>query len=341
MGLFDNLTPEARLMMGAGIMGGQNLGQGLMNGAQMAMPMMLANQQKTEAKAVENKTREWLQKQYPGEDFSTMSPDMMKMYANEAFKSRFAKPEKPDFKTVGDALYNTQTGEWITPPEGVQTNQSEYGLNPQTAVDKDGNPVLIQLSKDGRATQAQLPEGVRLSKEPIRLDAGTHFVLLDPITRQPIGQIPKNVAEVEKQKELGANEGKQLAAAPGDLQAGQNAKELINSIRADPNRTWGTGVTSVFNRVPSSPGYDFQKKVEQAKSGAFLTAIEQMRGLGALSNAEGQTATAAVTRMDTATSEKEFLSALSDYEKIIDQGIARAQKRIPNATSVEDPLGIR
>ena len=90
----------------------------------------------------------------------------------------------------------------------------------------------------------------------------------------------------------------------------------------------GTGGTSVFNRVPGTGGYDFANKVEQAKSGAFLTAIQQMRGLGALSNAEGSAATAAITRMDTATSEEAFKSALDDYEKIVRQGIERAQGRL-------------
>ncbi len=69
--------------------------------------------------------------------------------------------------------------------------------------------------------------------------------------------------------------------------------------------------------------------VDQAKSGAFLTAVQQMRGLGALSNNEGGAATQAITRMNTATSKEAFLKALDDYEMIIDQGIARAQSRIP------------
>jgi hypothetical protein len=226
----------------------------------------------------------------------------------------------------------------------MRQNQSEYGLNPQYGVDANGNPVIVQLSKDGTSKQTPLPDGVSLSKQPIKLDAGTHFVLLDPITRQPVGTIPKNVAEVEKQKVLGENEGKNVAAAPKDLQAGLNAKSLIQQMKVDPNREWGTGVSSVFNAIPGTPGYDSQRKVDQSKSGAFLTAIEQMRGLGALSNAEGQTATAAVTRMDTATSEGAFKEALADYERIIDQGIARAESRMRSnptaADQAQQPAGV-
>lgn len=247
----------------------------------------------------------------------------------EAYKRRLEaqQPKKPNLMGAGGAIYNADTREWLTPPPG-SGNDSEYGLAPQYGVDKDGNPVIVQLSKSGVAKQTALPEGVQLSKEPIRLDAGTHYVLLDPITRQPIGQVAKNLAEAEAQKEIGAARGKAEVAAPADYQAAQNALDLVNSLRNDPNRQMATGKSSVFNRIPGTPGYDFQTKVNQVKSGAFLSAIEQMRGMGQLSNAEGQTATAAVTRMDTATSEEEFLAALDDYEKIIRQALNRASKRM-------------
>jgi hypothetical protein len=210
----------------------------------------------------------------------------------------------------------------------------ELGLNPQYGVDKDGNPVLIQIGKDGRAVQTALPDGVSLSKEPIKLDAGTHFVLLDPITRQPVGTIPKENREAARETAIGSTEGKTLAeqnaSAPGDYQSAENALDLLSSIRNDPYRERGTGASSVLNAIPGTSGYDFAQKVEQAKSGAFLTAIQQMKGLGALSNTEGQAATAAITRMNTAMSEEGFLSALDDYEKIVNQALARAGSRLPS-----------
>ena len=209
----------------------------------------------------------------------------------------------------------------------------ELGLNPQYGVDKDGNPVLIQIGKDGKAVQTAMPDGISLSKEPIKLDAGTHFVLLDPITRQPVGTIPKENRAAARETAIGSTEGKtqaeQQAAAPGDYQAAENALDLLGSIRNDPYRERGTGASSLLNAIPGTGGYDFAQKVEQAKSGAFLTAIQQMKGLGALSNTEGQAATAAITRMNTAMTEDGFLSALDDYEKIVNQALDRAAGRLP------------
>lgn len=225
-------------------------------------------------------------------------------------------------------LYNQRTGEIRRVGGGSSGAPTELGLNPQYGVDAQGNPVLIQLGKDGRGVQTQMPEGVSLSKEPIRLDAGTHFVLLDPITRQPIGQIEKDLAGAEEQKAKGKAEGEAQVAAPADMQSAQNALDLIASIRSDPNRQRGTGASANFNWIPGTAGYDFERKVEQAKSGAFMSAIQQLRGMGALSNAEGQTATAAVTRLNTAMTEEGFLEALADYEKIVQQGYARAANRL-------------
>ena len=187
------------------------------------------------------------------------------------------------------------------------------------------------------------------------MDAGTHFILLDPITRLPVGTIPKDsqaeAANKARGAAIGGAQGDAQVAAAQDLQAGQNALDLLNSLRTDPNRTAGTGASALFNGIPATKGYDFNAKVEQAKSGAFMTAIQQMRGMGALSNAEGSTATAAVTRMNAAMSEEGFLAALDDYEKIIKQGMARAQRNgagqqaAPQAppqdgTQNNDPLGL-
>lgn len=206
--------------------------------------------------------------------------------------------------------------------------RAKLGLNPQYGVDANGNPVLLQIGEDGNAIQTKMPDGVRLSKEPIKIDAGTHYIILDPITRQPVGQIQKDVAGEAEQKVLGENAGKREAAAPADIQTAQNALDLITKIDNHPGIDRGTGATSLANSVPGTLGYDFQNLVNQAKSGAFLSAIQQMRGMGSLSDTEGRTATAAVTRMDTATSKEAFLSAVRDYRNIIEQGMRKARSNL-------------
>ena len=211
------------------------------------------------------------------------------------------------------------------------------GLVPQYGVDANGDPVLLQLGDDATAVQTEMPEGVTLSKTPIKLDAGTHWVILDPITRQSVGTIPKEIAEASRQAEIGTAQGKQDAAAPSDVAAADIALDLLDQIETDPNLDWGVGFTSMANVIPGTPGYDFQTRVNQAKGGAFLSAIQQLRGMGSLSNAEGATATEAVTRMNTATSKKEFLSAVRDYRRIVETGRSRAGARLGQQMPQPEP----
>ena len=129
-------------------------------------------------------------------------------------------------------------------------------------------------------------------------------------------------------------------AAPADIAVADRTLGYIDEVRNHPGKGQGTGLSSYGNWIPGTSGKDFQNRVDQLKSGAFLSAIDEMRGMGSLSNAEGQTATAAITRMDTATSEEEFNAALADYEEIVKLGRDRAAKRLKAPAEASAPVAI-
>lgn len=321
---FDWLSNNsgALLAASAGLLGGRTASEQAGLGIAGFGKVASENKQK-------NKTLEFLKQMNPelaqAVEAGALSP-------LDAYKTHVEaqKPKKPNLMGAGGSIYNADTGEWLTPPAGAG-NDAEYGLAPVWGKDAQGNTVLGQLSKDGTFQQTTLPDGFTPTPGISNTDLGTSVLTRNNRTGEVIAQTPKDLAGAEREKELGAAAGRNQAAAPGDLQAGINAKSLIRDLRTDPNRERGTGFSSLANSIPGTAGYDYENKVSQAKSGAFLTAIQQMRGLGALSNSEGSAATAAVNRMDTATSEEAFLAALDDYEKIIDQGIARAQSRLGGA----------
>lgn len=270
-------------------------------------------------------------------EFLSQSPEISKavqdqlLTPQEGLKLYFAqqaetkKAQSPDnrYKAVGSRLFDLQTQDWISPPAGAGGDE-ELGLNLVYGQDTEGNTVGFQPSKSGGLRPVTLPPGVRLTPGTSAVDLGTSIGIRENRSGDIIRQVPKDLRGAEREKALGDSEGKSRASAAGDYQSAQNALSLVQDLRTDPNRQWGTGKTSAGNWISASPGYDYQNKVDQAKAGAFATAIQQMRGLGALSNAEGDVATRAVTRMDTATSEGAFLDALDDYEKIIRQGMDRA-----------------
>jgi hypothetical protein len=155
-----------------------------------------------------------------------------------------------------------------------------------------------------------------------------------------ISRMPKDIRGAATQKAIGDVEGAAIAGAPGDIAAGETALDLLDQIKTHPELANATGFTSFANAIPGTARYGFQNLVEQAKSGAFLTAIQEMRGLGSLSNAEGQTATAAVTRMNTALSKEDFLKAVDDYEKIIRRGVERAKSKMAPPVGSANPNAV-
>jgi muramidase (phage lysozyme) len=218
---------------------------------------------------------------------------------------------------------------------------AEYGLNPVvTQNPQTGEYMLLQPNKGGGApAPIAMPPGYQYVPPMQNLDIGTGFQRVPQRGMTTNEVIPKDVRGAEIQQALGKKEGEQAAAAPADYDAGNMAIGLVDQLRNDPNRRWGTGATSLLNVIPGTPGKDFQLKVDQAVSGAFLTAIQQMRGLGSLSNAEGDTAKRAVTRMNTASTEQGFLDALNDYEKVIKEGQKRALARMGKAGTAPTPDG--
>ncbi|WP_117195125.1 glycoside hydrolase family 24 protein [Rhizobium terrae] len=229
-----------------------------------------------------------------------------------------------------------------------------YG-NPVPFQRQDGSFGYGQIGSRGGFKEINIGEGNRFAPNTRTVDTGTELLTVGP-GGEILAREPKNNRQAASEKAGGEVEGKtaaeRQASAPGDYQAGVNALGLIEDIRKDPYKSRGTGFSSYGNMIRGTGGFDFQRKVDQAKSGAFLTAIQQLRGLGALSNAEGDAATKALNRLDTSASEEGFNAALDAYETIVRQGIAKAQQNLPNGANVPpvpppagagnaDPLGLR
>jgi len=194
---------------------------------------------------------------------------------------------------------------------------TKYGMSPVWGTDAEGNPVLLQLSSGGGVSQVDMPEGVTPSPSGTqRVDLGTEWGILDR-NGQIIQRIPKDVAGEAAQQKVGETQGAAAASIPKVRQAAELMKGMITSIRTDPNMDWGVGGTSVFNRIPGSPGLAFQKKSDQLRGQAFTQAFETLKGGGAISEREGAAATDAMTRLDTALSKADYLKALDDLEAIV------------------------
>lgn len=322
------------LSIGSGLIGGRNAQE------QGAMAASGAAQVLGE-RGKRNRTAELLRQQGSTELADAIESgaldggDAYKLFYQQKLEA--AKP-KQNFMAVGKNLYNAATGEWVTPPAGLAAADAEYGLTPQYGVDKNGNPVIVQLSKDGTSKQTPLPDGVSLSKEPIKLDAGTEFVLLDPITRQPVGRVPKDLAGAERDKATGKGEGESIATAQGALPSATSAAQQIDlqvqDLKNDPYLPNMLG--PINSRTPelTSDAARVRGKINQLKGGAFLQARQLLKGGGAITDFEGQKAEQAYTRMEEAQSVDDFNRALDDFNSAVQTGVQKLQQQATGGAPV-------
>ncbi len=296
--------PETRLAMGAAMMQGQTLGDQLGGAFGVLGQMRAANSKR-------NKTLEWLKRENPDLAQAVEAGAMDPMdAASTAYKMKLEAqaPRKPNFESVGGNLYNVDTGQWITPPQ-QSGDMPKRSLQPIYLDDGKGGVTIGQLDESGNLVASEMPNGMK-----------------------PLSPYDKAFQGAQG-REMGEFQGSQAATAQKDVSQADMALDLLDQIEQHPYLDRGVGGTSLFNAVPGTGGYDFQNLVDQAKGGAFLQAVQEMRGLGTLSNAEGQAATAAVTRMNTSTSKEAFLKAVSDYREIVsksrDRALARTAPQIP------------
>lgn len=185
---------------------------------------------------------------------------------------------------------------------------NEYGLTPQIGRDKDGNPVLLQVGKDGTAVTTKLPDGVT--------------VALD---------------EKAFQSAKGQAAGKAAGGAAVNMQPAEiTAKQLndqIDSVLNDPNLNAMIG--PLQGRLPNMSGASqaFQGRLDQIKGSLFLQAYTMLKGGGQITEIEGQKATDAMARLSTAQNETDFRQALNDIRGVIQAGLDRIKSQADYSTS--------
>lgn len=77
---------------------------------------------------------------------------------------------------------------------------------------------------------------------------------------------------------------------------------------------------------------DFVARLEQIQGGAFLQARQLLKGAGAITDFESKKAEAAMTRMRTSVSEKDFRVAAKDYKDALLAGMRKLEGETPGAS---------
>jgi hypothetical protein len=155
----------------------------------------------------------------------------------------------------------------------------------------------------------------------------------------PAQQDPAHQGQIAQAKAGGKETGEAQAQAGLDLPRvkdnASNALQIIDQMvgsedgktKAHPGFESYVGATMTpgMRFVEGSETANFEKLLDQSKGGAFLEAFNSLKGGGQITEVEGKKATDAITRMNKAQSEKEFVKAAREYQGIIKKGVERAK----------------
>lgn len=200
-------------------------------------------------------------------------------------------------------------------------------LNPVYGVGADGKPAMVQTTKTGKAIQTELPSGFQISKEPIKVDNGTYYTLIDPQTRQPVGTLPKNLAAVEVQKAEGEATGAAQVNLPTVIANSQQILKTLDTIENHPGKKYALGMGSKVPTIPGTSQADFRANLEQLGGQGFLQVYQTLKGGGAITDIEGQKGQNALMRMQTAQSQESFDQGLKDFKDVVKTGMLRASAK--------------
>jgi len=134
------------------------------------------------------------------------------------------------------------------------------------------------------------------------------------LKRQEIG-----MKQQEKQQEA-------TQAKSGQVASFDTMLDSLDRIKNHPGLPRSVGLYSKVPTVPGSNSANFQAELDTFQSQAFIPMVSQLKGMGALSDAEGKKLTAAVGALNPAMSEKAFKDSLNRIQKDMEAARQRAIK---------------
>lgn len=116
------------------------------------------------------------------------------------------------------------------------------------------------------------------------------------------------------------------------------ASRVLNSPGFD--KYFGVSMTKLpgVGTIPGTDAADTEALVNTLSSQGFLTSIQQMKGMGALSDAEGKKISSAIASLDSKQSDKSARAAVNTIISVTQAAKARLQKHAPDIAQTQSSL---
>ncbi|PJI34328.1 hypothetical protein [Acinetobacter pseudolwoffii] len=211
-------------------------------------------------------------------------------------------------------LKKAQTDKTKAEAEKTETENLWYGDKTQAEIDnlesqvedrKTGRVLEQQkMQLDNDQFYAKLDQDQQLAYEKLNQEERKQARAMAAAKETPI----QRVERIEKAQNF-ADVAKNAAGTA------QLAAELINDYKALGDAT-GAGAWNMARRaIPGTAEYNFSRRVEALKSQAFLISAEKMRGLGSLTQAEGERLENAIASLDLNQSTDQVARSIAEVAK--------------------------
>jgi len=148
----------------------------------------------------------------------------------------------------------------------------------------------------------------------------------------------KTKPDIERKVAGAKVEGKSAAESavglPQTIATSEYTMSVLDQMLNHPGLDAATGASSRAdprNFIPGTDAYNFNVLKDQVQGQTFLQAFESLKGAGQITEVEGNKATNAIARLNTAQSKEEFVKAVDEFKGVISRGLERARAKAAKA----------
>lgn len=152
-------------------------------------------------------------------------------------------------------------------------------------------------------------------------------------------ELKQKQADVRQKAEIAKAD--RQATAQGAVDTFSTALDSLGEIEKSPGLSKAVGVRSVFPTVPGSDAANFEARLDTFKAQTFLPMVASLKGMGALSDAEGKKLSDAVGALSPKMSEDAFRSSIGKIRTQLESKLGTVKKQFnyqyPEAPAAQQP----
>ncbi|HBN1580702.1 TPA: phage DNA ejection protein [Escherichia coli] len=126
------------------------------------------------------------------------------------------------------------------------------------------------------------------------------------------------------------------AAAQGAVDTFSTALDSLNEIEQSHGLSKAVGIRSAFPTVPGSDAANFEARLDTFKAQTFLPMVQSLKGMGALSDAEGKKLSDAVGALSPKMSEKAFRDSIGKIKNQLESKLSTVKKQFDYQEPVQN-----